>query len=223
MLDAHETREPDDADATASGLAAFVDRVGGRLPSFGAALGELRDLDHAVYAAVAETPTPTIDVPLRRLSSAANYSRIWLSVAGALALFGGPRARRAALSGAAACGVTSAVVSLGIKPLGRARPDRALHQVPAGRQVKMPTSSSFPSGHAAAGFAFASAVGTELPVLTLPLGLMALTVAYSRVHTGVHYPYDTVIGATLGTAIGQAVAYSLHRHLFFRHTAHSAG
>jgi undecaprenyl-diphosphatase len=36
-------------------------------------------------------------------------------------------------------------------------------------------------------------------------------VAYSRVHTGVHYPGDTVVGALIGAATGQAVAGTLDR------------
>jgi membrane-associated phospholipid phosphatase len=52
------------------------------------------------------------------------------------------------------------------------------------RQVRMPESTSFPSGHAASAFAFASAVGTQLSRLSLPLQLLAAAVAYSRVHVG---------------------------------------
>jgi len=167
---------------------------------------DLRAVDHAVYAAIAATPTPTLDVPLRRLSTAANYSRIWLGIAALLALVGGRTGRRAALAGAASIGVTSAVVNLGLKGVGRRRPDRQGHGVPEERHVRMPTSTSFPSGHSAAGFAFANAVSTEVPVLALPLRLLALFVAYSRVHTGVHYPSDAIAGGIVGGVVGQTVA-----------------
>jgi len=40
----------------------------------------------------------------------------------------------------------------------------------------------------------------------LPLRLLAALVAYSRVHTGVHYPGDVVVGALIGGAAGTAVA-----------------
>ena len=46
----------------------------------------------------------------------------------------------------------------------------------------------------------------EIPVLALPLRAVAGAVAYSRVHTGVHYPGDAVVGALLGAATGQMVA-----------------
>ncbi len=169
-------------------------------------LRELRAVDHAAYAAVAVTRTPALDVPIRRLSTAADYSRLWFAIAGLLALVGGRTGRRAALSGAASIGVTSATVNLGLKAVGRRRPDREQHGVPAGRHVRMPTSTSFPSGHSAAGFAFANAVSAEVPSLALPLHLLAFFVAYSRVHTGVHYPSDTIAGGIVGGAVGQTVA-----------------
>ena len=184
--------------------------VSAELRALRAALGDLRAVDHAVYAAIAATPTPTLDVPLRRLSTAANYSRVWFAIAALLALGGGRGGRRAALSGAASVGVTSAVVNLGLKTVGRRRPDREGHGVPEERHVRMPTSTSFPSGHSAAGFAFANSVSAELPVLALPLRLLALLVAYSRVHTGVHYPSDAIAGGIVGGVMGQTVASFVH-------------
>ena len=175
-------------------------------------LRELGVVDRAVYAAVASASTPVLDVPVRRLSNAANNSRLWLGIAAGLAIAGGPRGRRAALTGTVAIGVTSALVNLGVKSLyARQRPDRAGAGVPDQRHVPMPSSSSFPSGHSAAGFAFASAVGRELPWLGSGLRFAAAAVAYSRVHTGVHYPGDTVVGSLIGAGTGQAVAGVMDR------------
>jgi len=175
-------------------------------------LRELGAVDRAVYAAVASASTPVLDVPVRRLSNAANNSRLWLGIAAGLAIAGGRRGRRAALTGTVAIGVTSALVNLGVKSLyARQRPDRAGAGVPDQRQVPMPSSSSFPSGHSAAGFAFASAVGRELPWLGSGMRFAAAAVAYSRVHTGVHYPGDTVVGSLIGAGTGQAVAGVMDR------------
>jgi membrane-associated phospholipid phosphatase len=125
---------------------------------------------------------------VRRLSTAADHSRLWLAIAVMIALVGGRRGRRAALEGVVSIGVTSATVNLGAKSLHRRhRPPRAVALPPA-RQVPMPASTSFPSGHAASAFAFAYAVGRHLPGLAVPVRLLAAGVAYSRVHTGVHYP-----------------------------------
>lgn len=169
-------------------------------------LRELSDIDHAVYRAIASTPSPSIDEPMRRLSNAANRSALWLGLAGGLALFGGRAGRRAAVAGVVSIGAASATVNLGMKSLyERDRPDRVGAGVVEDRHVKMPTSSSFPSGHSASGFAFATAVGREIPALALPLRLLAGAVAYSRVHTGVHYPGDTVAGSLVGGATGLVI------------------
>jgi membrane-associated phospholipid phosphatase len=163
---------------------------------------ELNALDVAVYAAIAATPTPAVDIAFQRLSRAANYSRLWLGCSALLVACGGERGRRAAENGLTAVALTSAVVNLGLKPIGnRRRPDRDVHQVPITRQVAMPRSTSWPSGHSASAFAFASGVGAAWPAAGIPLNALASLVAYSRVHTGVHYPSDAIAGAVSGVAL----------------------
>jgi membrane-associated phospholipid phosphatase len=167
---------------------------------------QLGQIDRAVYAAVALTPAPDLDKPLRRLSRTADKSLLWLGVAAATAVFGGQAGRRAAVRGLLAVSVTSAVVNLGIKSIWtRQRPDRAAASGPRRRHVPMPASGSFPSGHSASGFAFAASVGREFPSFALPLRLLAAAVSYSRVHTGVHYPGDAVIGSIIGATVAQVI------------------
>jgi membrane-associated phospholipid phosphatase len=169
-------------------------------------LRQLGAVDRAVYNAIATVPTPVLDQPLRRLSRAADKSRLWVGIAAVIALTGGRKGRRAAARGLLSVGVTSAVVNLGAKSLyARRRPDRTGAGVPDERQVRMPGSTSFPSGHSASAFAFASAVGRDIPELALVLNLLATSVAYSRVHTGVHYPGDTVVGAVIGASTAYTV------------------
>ena len=70
----------------------------------------------------------------------------------------------------------------------------------------MPTSSSFPSGHSASAAAFAVAVGDVVPALRWPLRRpAAVTVAFSRVYTGVHYPGDVLVGGDPGALLGLLV------------------
>jgi membrane-associated phospholipid phosphatase len=166
---------------------------------------QLSDLDRAIYNAIAATPTPDLDVPIRRLSWMADKSRLWFGIAAAMAALGGPVGRRAAARGLLTVGVTSAVVNLGVKSLyPRQRPDRTGAGVPEDRHVAMPSSRSFPSGHSASGFAFAASVGHDVPALALPLRFLAGAVAYSRVHTGVHYPSDALIGSIIGAGVAEA-------------------
>jgi membrane-associated phospholipid phosphatase len=179
-------------------------------------VGDAERLDHAIYAAVERTPTPGLDLAMSRLSRAADYSRLSLASAAVLALRG-RRGRRAATMGLASVGITATVVNALVKPLGRRRrPDRAAADVPLGRHVPMPITRSFPSGHTAAAFAFATGVGHVMPRAAIPLRALAATVAYSRVHTGVHYPGDVLVGALMGTTLAQITTHALDRRVAAR-------
>jgi membrane-associated phospholipid phosphatase len=162
-------------------------------------LGQANRVDTALYAAVARIDIPALDRAMHRVSGAANYSRLWLAAAGLLAVGGGRQGRRAAVDGLASIAVTSVFVNAGLKPLGRRRrPDRG---VLLARHVRMPRSRSFPSGHAASAFAFATGVAATQPQIGVPLRGLATLVAYSRVHTGVHFPGDVVVGSLLGVVL----------------------
>jgi membrane-associated phospholipid phosphatase len=175
-------------------------------------LQDAERIDVALYAAIAQTPTPTLDSAMARLSHAANYSRLSLASAALLAATGGRRGQHAAADGLASVAVAASVINLAVKPLGhRRRPDRAAEEVPLARHVRMPSSTSFPSGHSAAAFAFATGVGHVLPPAAIPLRALAALVAYSRVHTGVHYPGDVVAGALMGTTLAQITTHALDR------------
>jgi|Tabmets5t2r1_1033131.scaffolds.fasta_scaffold01204_4 membrane-associated phospholipid phosphatase len=169
-------------------------------------------IDVALYAAVAATPTPALDRAVRRLTTAANYSRLSLAAAAALAVARGARGRRAARMGLSSVALTSAAVNLAIKPLARRRrPDRDTGGVPLSRHVPMPVTRSFPSGHTASAFAFATAVGHVLPREALVLRMLAAAVGYSRVHAGVHFPGDVLLGALIGTSAAQITVYALEQ------------
>jgi membrane-associated phospholipid phosphatase len=173
----------------------------------------LRDaerVDVALYAAIAATPTPSLDRTMRRLTGAADNARLSLGASVLLAVTRGRRGVRAAASGLASVAVTSAIVNVAIKPLaGRRRPDPVAQSVPVARLARMPRHPSFPSGHTASAFAFAAGVGHVLPREALPLYALATVVAYSRVHTGVHFPADVVAGSVIGSALGGMTAHRL--------------
>lgn len=173
-----------------------ADRIG----AFGRAAGRL---DQELFDRTARRASPLLDLALPRLTRAADHGVLWIAVAGGLALVGGPRGRRAARTGLGAVAITSALANqLGKRSFGRRRP--LLDGVPLGRRAhRVPTSASFPSGHAASAAAFATAVSVTAPaVVAVPVGVLATGVAYSRVHTGVHYPGDVAAGVLFGASVG---------------------
>jgi membrane-associated phospholipid phosphatase len=61
-------------------------------------------------------------------------------------------------------------------------------------------SPSFPSGHTSDAFSLATSLSIAYPkwYVIVPSYAWALTVAYSRMHLGVHYPSDVLAGALVG-------------------------
>ena len=137
-----------------------------------------------------------------------------------LPLFVRPATRRFGTALLLTLVVTSVLVFLVKLGVQRPRPCVILPDVHA-LCFTGPTDPSFPSGHAAGGFAFAAFVGTWLTRQSFPasrkllgvgsLGALALGIALSRVYLGVHFPSDVTAGAVLGAAVGYAAARLAHR------------
>jgi undecaprenyl-diphosphatase len=175
-------------------------------------LNEAKAVDAAVYGAIAASDTPSLDVAMRGLSHAADRSKLWFAAAAVLALLGGPSGRLAARKGLVSLGIASGFANLVAKPLSsRRRPTRKEAEELASRHVPMPRSSSFPSGHAASAFAFATGAAGTQPMLSAPLRALATLVGYSRVHTGVHYPADVLAGAFIGVSAAELTDRLLDR------------
>lgn len=106
---------------------------------------------------------------------------------------------------------------------GRARPSRNLHDpydFGFGRGLQGSEYQSFPSGHATAAFATASAVTAEIgerwPESRLAAGgalyAAAALVAASRLYHNQHWASDAVMGAAIGTFSGWKVVGYMHDH-----------
>lgn len=110
----------------------------------------------------------------------------------------------AALAATVAAAIAGGLTTLIKQATDRPRPplaDPAIDPL-----VSLPSSTSFPSGHAATAFATATAVAVLYPRLKWPLLAVAALVALSRVYLGVHFWTDILVGSLLGAAIGLATA-----------------
>jgi undecaprenyl-diphosphatase len=161
--------------------------------------GALQHIDERLMGGVRSIHTPTLDRLLVAITQTASYSKLWLLLAGVLAMGGGRRGRRAAGNGVVAIGIASLIANGPAKLLTRRR-----RPVEGSRAtlIDMPSSTSFPSGHSASAFAFATRACAEMPSLAPLLVPLAGTVAYSRIYVGVHYPSDVAAGAAIGIGAG---------------------
>jgi membrane-associated phospholipid phosphatase len=165
---------------------------------------QLMKLDRRLMRRSLRGRSLALDRSFITITRSANYSRLWLLLAGALAVFGGRQGRQAAGRGVIAIAIAATVANGPAKLLVRRRRPFSSSQ-PA--LIRMPRSTSFPSGHSAAAFAFATGACAELPVLAPVLIPLAGAVAYSRVHTGVHYPSDVAAGVGIGIGSGMLAAH----------------
>ncbi|MCS3613346.1 phosphatase PAP2 family protein [Salinibacter ruber] len=138
------------------------------------------------------------------------YGAVPLAWGGAM-LTESPAARAAAYRLTLTQGLTYGVVVGAKHVVGRPRPyvhrplkaraDR--HRPPAPGDAHL----SFPSGHASLSAALVTSWGLSYPrwYVVGPGALWAAGVALSRVHLGVHYPSDVLVGTVLGTGIALLV------------------
>jgi undecaprenyl-diphosphatase len=168
--------------------------------------GATERFDAAVDAAVEAIRNPELDRVFYALSAAGDHSKIWHGLAWAQGVATGRRDNARRLSSALA--IESFVTNILIKSIfGRVRPDRPEADGPLPFHVRIPITSSFPSGHATAAFTaavFLSDDGESLAPLWFTL---AGAVSFSRVYVRMHHASDVLAGAALGLAMGKA----LHR------------
>ncbi|MFC5063915.1 bifunctional phosphatase PAP2/diacylglycerol kinase family protein [Actinomycetospora atypica] len=180
----------------------FVRRgVGAGLRRSRRSLRPVGALDRRITESVGRMPPNFLDDALLTLTRSANHSGLWFAAGSVLAGLGTRRTRLGATRGVMAIGLASLVANGVLKPLfPRRRP--AAELLPPYRSLPdRPTSSSFPSGHSASAMAFTVGVALESPRAGLVLAPLAATVAYSRIHVGVHWTSDVAVGASLGAAI----------------------
>jgi undecaprenyl-diphosphatase len=149
-----------------------------------------------LYAMRTRFHGPRTEAVARFLGTIGEYGAVWFAIGVVMALLDGERREQwllAAVLGPFAIGLNFAVKLLvrrqrpvleGLPPLGGA-----------------PSSLSFPSAHATASFACATAMTRIAPEAAV-LFVLAAAIAACRPYLGMHYPSDVLAGAMLGTALG---------------------
>jgi membrane-associated phospholipid phosphatase len=142
---------------------------------------------------------------------------------GAGRLFGNKEMADLGLHGTEAVMVGTVIITVGKGVAGRARPYQSPddpRNFKLNRGWKHEAYRSFPSGHAVAGFAAASAVTAETsrfwPHSTWIVGPMmyggAGLIAATRMYANKHWASDVIVGAAIGTFSGLKVVKYNHSH-----------
>ena len=141
-------------------------------------------------------------------SELGDWSKIWHLIGLLRAL----RSKRNAVQSAelsVILGLESLIVNQGVKRLFRRQ--RPTASGDDRLQVRTPSTSSFPSGHASAGFCAATVLTSMAGRRTAPLWFgIAGIVAVSRPYVRIHHASDIVGGAAVGLVLGRAAVAARH-------------
>lgn len=104
------------------------------------------------------------------------------------------------------------LVNITLKPLvARARPYTLRQEIVL--LVAEPLDFSFPSGHAAVSFAFATAIGAYSKKYALWAYVLAAVISFSRLYLYVHFPSDVLAGAVIGLLCGYLARFIWRKRL----------
>ncbi len=133
----------------------------------------------------------------------------WSLICVLIYIFGGDYGRKVAVLGLLGLFLTDILVILLKYLVAEPRPFLTLPNV---NLLTFTNGYSFPSGHTALSFAGATIIGLKYHSksegkywLIYPLLAFAILIGFSRIYIGVHYPYDVIFGALLGTMCGLVI------------------
>ena len=142
---------------------------------------------------------PLADRLMYTLSEVADFSLLW-HLLGTVQGLTMPRGFERALRVSAVLGIESALVNGGLKSLFRR--NRPTVAAPRPFALRVPLTTSFPSGHASAALVAAALLSDGSALRPIYYGLAAL-VAASRVHVRIHHASDVLGGVAVGITLGE--------------------
>ena len=150
-----------------------------------------------------------------KVSFLANAGWIWILIA--LLFMIRKSTRKTGLAVALALVFSFVVADILLKPLvARARPFEI--KAVARLLIPVPNGFSFPSGHAQASFAAASAIHRKWKAAGAVALLLAALISFSRLYLYVHFPGDVLAGMVIGYTLG-CMADAIVSGLRYRYNA----
>ena len=147
--------------------------------------------------------TRAIDRTFYAASALGDHGLLWHTI-GAVRALRGDRQIAEALRLSAVLGIESVLVNVGIKSMFRRT--RPIQTAVRPFALRVPLTSSFPSGHATSAFCAAVLLSKAEPRLRPVWYATATVVAVSRIHVRIHHTTDVVVGAAIGLVVGHLAA-----------------
>lgn len=185
------------------------------------ASGAFDDIDQSAVEGIASVRNPTADFVMISVTTSADLFPVYFSpiIIFAFILIAKKKTRRIGAILLLTLALSALVTSYAKQLIDRERPTQYEFEPDVGfeyepqQDVVIRSASSFPSGHASRGAAFALIVSFLVRNRTLfgiPAGLFMwiypASVAFSRVYIGVHYPTDVIGGIILGIIIANVIS-----------------
>jgi len=155
----------------------------------------VRDLDRALFRAVFRFKLASLTPVMRAFTIAGKAGALWGAITFFAFLANGLHLHDLLVPWAAVAGSWT-VAECAKSLFGRDRP--FISDTDIDPLTKMPSSSSFPSGHSAAAAAGVITLSAVYPAFAPAFMLAGVLVALSRIYLGVHYPIDVLAGLLIG-------------------------
>lgn len=168
--------------------------------------------DFAVNDFIARCNNPFLDVIMNFFSFLAHSGWMWILLALVLLCF--RRTRSMGVAMAISLCFSVVVTNLTLKPLiGRPRPYELRPELKdrIAPRTRIPSDSSFPSGHTSASFAGATALFGQNKKIGLPALAVATVIAFSRLYFFIHFPTDVLAGLAVGCVGGVIARFATPR------------